>query len=126
MKKFVICLLFTLSFVGFAEAQKVKTITGTVEKVILSNRWTGIVIKVGDEKYVVQTGFMPSAGDQMRGDKVGWSVRLVGNVEEVGRKVQVFYTKKDCTIELEDDVPCFLKANKIIAVKKQSKSSKKK
>lgn len=126
MKNFVVCLLFMFLFAGFAQAQRVKTMTGTVEKVILSNRWTGIVIKVGDEKYVVQTGFMPSAGEQQRGETSGyWQPKLIGNVDEVGQKVQVFYTKKDCTIELEDNVPCFLKATEIVEVKK-TKSSKKK
>lgn len=82
MKRIVICLIIVCSFVGVANAQT-KSMTGTVVDIERGMyKWGGIVIKVGNKKYLVYTfsGSYPTP-------------KIVGKVEEVGRTVQVFYTK---------------------------------
>ncbi len=115
MKKFAICLILMLLFVVSANAQKVKAMTGTVAKTVGGGRWTGIVIKVGNKTYGIQMSSEPSAGDEMRGER-GWQVKTVGNFDN-GREVRVFYTRIDCTFAYEANVPCWLKATKIVEIK---------
>lgn len=83
MKRSVICLAFVLLFVGVTNAQT-KSMTGTVIDYTVGNRgtWAGITIKVGNKKYFVYTDSttLPTA-------------KIVGKVDEVGRRVRVFYTK---------------------------------
>ena len=98
------------------EAQKSKTMTGTVVKTISGNKWAGIVIKVGNKKYGIQTDYNYSAGDNARGYRASLP-KLVGDVEKVGRKVRIYYTKIDCSFAYEDNVPCWLKASKIVGIK---------
>jgi hypothetical protein len=121
MKEFAISLILMLLFVMSANAQKVKAMTGTVAKTVGGGRWTGIVIKVGDKKYGIQMSYEPSAGDETRGER-GWQVKSVGNFDD-GREVRVFYTKIDCTVAYEANVPCWLKATKLVEVR-QAKPSK--
>lgn len=110
MKRIVICLVFVLLFVGVANAQT-KSMTGTViERPMGMYKWAAIVIKVGDKKYFVYTesGEFPTP-------------KTVGIIDEVGRRVQVFYTK---IVPSSDGYNGELRATKIIEVKK-SKSRKK-
>ncbi len=120
MKKIVIYLTFILLLASFAQAQK--TITGVVVQEISENKWSAIVIKVGNKKYGVQTGFNASAGDLRDGKKM-WVLKTNGNIG-AGKTVQVFYTKIDTTFDY-DGVKTWLKAIKIVEVK-NSKPSKKK
>lgn len=112
--KVVICLAFVLIFGSFVQAQKIKTMTGTAIKTVEGGRWTGIIIKVGNKKYGVQTSYEPSAGDESRGEK-SWQVKTVGTIE-VGRNVQIYYTKVDNTFDYEG-VNSWLEARKIIVIK---------
>ena len=108
MKRIVIYLVFVMLFVGLANAQT-KTMTGTVVAVERGMyAWEAIVIKVGNKKYFVYT----LAGDRP-------SPKLVGKVDEVGRTVQIFYTKIE-NGEYDGEP----RATKIVEVKK-SKSNKK-
>ena len=122
MKKTLICLALMVLFTSFANAQKVRTMTGTVVRIVHGGRWSGLIIKVGQKNYGIQTSYEPSAGDESRGEK-GWEIKTVGNVYDAGRTVQVFYTKVDNTFDY-DDVKTWLTATKIVEVKK-SKSKKK-
>lgn len=83
MKRTVICLALMLLFVGVANAQT-KSMTGTVIDYSVGNRgtWAGITIKVADKKYFVYTDSTESPTPQ-----------IAGKVDEVGRTVQVFYTR---------------------------------
>ncbi|MEZ5428749.1 MAG: hypothetical protein R2747_21065 [Pyrinomonadaceae bacterium] len=81
MKRIAICLVFVLLLVGFVNSQT-KSMTGTVVSVDNGMyAWAAIVIKVGSKKYFVYT----TCGD--------CNPKIVGKVDEVGRRVQVFYTK---------------------------------
>lgn len=64
MKKIATCLLFTLLFTGSVKAQKVKSMTGTVVKTIVTNKWGGIVIKVGNKQYGMETEYFPGVNDE--------------------------------------------------------------
>lgn len=99
MKRIVICLFSVLLFVGIANAQT-KTMTGTVVNVEYGNKWAGIVIRVGNKKYFVQTNY----------------VKTVGKIDEAGRSVQVFYTK----IEKSPGYDGELKVTKIVEIKATS------
>lgn len=68
---------------GVANAQA-KSMTGTVIDYSVGNRgtWAGITIKVGNKKYFVSTWSTESP-----------TPKIVGKVDEVGRSVQVFYTR---------------------------------
>lgn len=113
MRKAAVCLLLTLLFAVPAEAQKVKTMTGTVVKTILSNKWGGIVIKVGNRMYGIETEYFPGVNDEPRSEP-----KITGSIE-VGRRVQVFYTKIDNTFDYEG-VKSWLQATKIVEVKRTS------
>lgn len=81
MKKIVICLVFVLLLVGVGNAQP-KTMTGTVVDTEQGMyKWGGIVIEVGNKKYLVYTfsGSYPTP-------------KTVGRIDEIGRTVKVFYT----------------------------------
>lgn len=112
MKKYVICLVFVLLFVGVANSQT-KTMTGTVVNVEYGNRWASITVKVGNKEYTIQTSSAASPADPNQ--EVVPTPKIVGRVEEVGRTVQIFYTKI---------VNGEVYATKIVEVKK-SKSKKK-
>lgn len=106
MKRIVICLVFVLLFVGFANAQT-KSMTGTVVSVEEGTwRWQAIVVKVGNEEYLVYTFSAEYAHP-----------KIVGKVDEVGRMVQFFYTK------IESDNGVF--PTKIVEVKKSKTPAKK-
>ena len=110
MKRIVICLVFVLLFVGVVNAQT-KSMTGTViERPMGMYAWAAIVIKVGNKKYYVPT----------LGADVLPTLKTVGIMDEVGRRVQVFYTKIDNSSEYDGE----LRATKIVEVKK-TKSRKK-
>ncbi len=114
MKKILTCLAFVLLFTGFAQAQKPKTITGIVVQEIFENKWSAIVIKVGNKRYGVQTEFNASAGDLIDGQKP-FVVKTNGDIS-VGKKVQIFYTKIDNTFDY-DGVNTWLTAIKLAEVK---------
>ncbi len=110
MKKFVICLCFVLLFVSFANSQT-KSMTGTVAyySTGASGNFEVIEVQVGNKKYEVYL---------FRKDLP--SPRIVGTVNEVGRTVQVFYTKVVNSQSYDGE----LRATKIVEIKK-SKSKKK-
>lgn len=112
MNKIVISLMYMFLFAGFVQAQR--TITGIVVQEIDTNKWSAIVIKVGNKKYGVQTGFNASAGDLKDGIKP-WVLKTSGNIG-TGKTVQVFYTKVDNTFDY-DGVNTWLKAIKIVEIK---------
>lgn len=104
MKRIVICLVFMLLlFVGVTNAQT-KTVTGTVvDNPRGMYKWAAIVIKVGDKKYFVYTesGDLPTP-------------RTSGVIDEVGRRVRVFYTKVVNSPGYDGE----LRATKIVEIKK--------
>lgn len=107
MKKFVICLVFVLLLVGFANAQT-KSMTGTViDAPTGMYAWAAIVIKVGNKKY-----YVPTLGEGVPNQKI------VGTIDEVGRKVTVYYTKISPSSDGYDGE---LRAIKIVEVKKSKK-----
>lgn len=122
MKILAICLMLISILVGDVKAQRVKSMSGTVIKTVVGGRWTGIVIRVGNKTFGVQTSYEPSAGDETRGEK-SWEIKSVGSFDQ-GRSVQVFYTKIDCTFAYEDGVPCWLKATRIVEMKRSNDSKK--
>jgi hypothetical protein len=83
MKKFVICLVFVVLFVGFANAQT-KSVTGTVVYYTsgASGNFEIIEVQVGNRKYEVYL---------FRKDLP--SPKIVGTVNEVGRVVRIYYSK---------------------------------
>lgn len=104
MKRIVIYLVFALLFVGFVNAQT-KSMTGTVIEVPTGMyAWAAIVIKVGNKKY-----YVPTLGANVPVQKT------VGTFDEIGRKVQVFYTK---IIPSSDGYNGELRAIKIVEIKK--------
>lgn len=107
MRKIAICLVFVLLLVGSANAQT-KSVSGTVISVDRGMyKWVTITVKVGNKEYTVYT---------LCGENVSYCTpKIIGNVEEVGRRVQIFYTK---IINGE------MRATKIVEVKK-SKPKKK-
>lgn len=115
MKRTAICLVSIFLFAGFVQAQKAKTMTGVIIDNMLSNKWTAIVIKVGDKKYGIQTSRALSAGDIRSGVK-GWDIKSVGNTWDKGRRVRVFYTKVDSSFK-NDEVNLWLNATKIVEIK---------
>jgi hypothetical protein len=86
MKRTGMCLVvITLLFVNIANAQT-KSMTGTViDSPRGMYKWAAIVIQVGHKKYFVYTECGLSEGY--------CNPKIIGNVGEVGRTVQVFYTK---------------------------------
>jgi hypothetical protein len=109
MKRIVICLVFVFLFVGVANAQT-KSMTGTVIDAPKGMyAWAAIVIQVGNKKY-----YVPTLGKGVPNQKI------VGTVDEVGRKVIVYYTKISASSDGYDGE---LRATKIVEVKK-SKSKK--
>lgn len=109
MKKIAICLVLTFLFVAAANAQT-KSMTGTVISVERGMyAWEAIVVKVGSKKYFVYT---------LCGD---CNPKIVGKVDEVGRKVVFSYTRIDRNSDGYDGE---VKATRIVEVKK-SKSKKK-
>lgn len=115
MKKIIFCLAITVSVAIFAQAQKVKTVTGTVVRDGHGGRWSFLVIRAGNKSYGIQTSREPSYGDEQSGVKP-WQIKTVGNVWRAGRKVKVFYTKVDNSFDY-DGVNLWLKATKIVEVK---------
>ena len=112
MRKIVICLAFVLLSVGVAYAQT-KSMIGTVVERPMGNRWGGIVIKVGNKKYYIQTSSAASPADPEQ--KVVPTPKLVGTVEEIGRRVRVFYTK---IVKDDSGYDGELKATRIVELKK--------
>lgn len=102
MKRIMICLVLVLLFIGAANPQT-KTMTGTVIDTKQGMyAWAGIVIKVGSKKYFIYTVSGVA------------NPKIVGVVDEVGRRVQVFYTKIiPSSLGYDDDVI----ATKIVEVK---------
>jgi hypothetical protein len=107
MGRIVIAFVFISLVIGVASAQT-KTMRGTVvdRQVGNSGKWAGVVIKVGNKKYFVYTEAMHLHNPI-----------TVGRIEEVGRQVQVFYTKIVNAPGYDGE----LRATKIIEIK-QSKS----
>lgn len=106
MKIIVICLVFVVLFVGFVNAQT-KSMTGFVISGEEGTwKYQTIGVKVDNKEYVVYT-FSTLYPEP----------KIVGNVKEVGRKVQLFYTK------IENGNEIF--PTKIIEVKKSSKTANK-
>ncbi len=109
MKRIVICLFFVVLLVGVANAQT-KSMTGTVIDTSKGMyKWEGIVFKVGNKKYFAYTfsTVLPTP-------------KTVGIIDEVGRRVRVFYTK---IIPSSDGYDGEVRATKVVEVKK-SKSKK--
>ena len=107
MKRIVICLVFVLLFLGFANAQT-NSVTGTVVDYTVGNsgKWAGIDLKVGNKKYFVYTesANLPTP-------------KIVGKVDEVGRTVQVFYTR---IVKGQPGYDGELRATKIVEIKATS------
>lgn len=106
MKRTVICLALVLSFIGIANAQT-KSMSGTVIDYTVGNRgtWAGITIKVGNEQYFVYTESTESPTPTM-----------VGKINEIGRTVQVFYTRVVNSPGFDGE----LRATKIVEIKPSS------
>lgn len=109
MKRTVICLVVVLLLVSVANAQT-KSMTGTVIDYSVGNRgtWAGITIKVGNKKYFVYTESTEAPTPE-----------IVGKVDEVGRTVQVFYTRIVNSPNSDGE----LRATKIVEIKEQRSSS---
>lgn len=107
VKKTVLCLALVLLFVGVAHAQT-KSMTGTVIDYTVGNRgtWAGITIKVGNKKYFIYTESIESPAP-----------KVVGKVDEVGRTVQVFYTRVVNSTGLDGE----LRATRIVEVESSSR-----
>ncbi|HQU84320.1 MAG TPA: hypothetical protein PKY59_14380 [Pyrinomonadaceae bacterium] len=107
MKKIVICLVFVLLFVGFANSQT-KSMTGTVAYYTsgASGNFEIIELEVGNKKYEVYL---------FRKDLP--TPRIVGTVTEVGRTVKVFYTK----IVKSQGYAGELRATKVVEIKKSKR-----
>ena len=100
----MICLVFVLLLVGFANAQT-KSVTGTVVSVDRGMyKWETVTVKVGNKEYTVYTfcGLNESY----------CSPKIIGNVSEVGRRIQILYTKI---------VNGEMRAAKIVEIKKSKK-----
>ena len=107
MIKIAISLVFVLLLVGIANAQT-RTMTGTVIDAPKGMyAWAAIVIKVGNKKY-----YVPTLGEGVPNQKI------VGIVDEVGRKVTVYYTKISPSSDGYDGE---VRATKIVEVKKSKK-----
>ncbi len=106
MRKIAICLVLAFLFVGFANAQT-KSMTGTVVSAEEGTwRYQIIGVKVGNKEYFVYTF-----------STLHPEPKIIGNVREVGRTAQFFYTK------IENGNEVF--PTKIIEVKKSNTSTKK-
>lgn len=105
MKRIVICLVLVLLFVGVANSQTT-SMTGTVvsHSTGASGNFEVIDVQVGNKRYEVYL-FRKDLPEP----------KIVGTVNEVGRSVQIFYTKI---------VNGEVRATKIVEVKK-SKLKKK-
>ncbi|HKO95607.1 MAG TPA: hypothetical protein VJU86_01345 [Pyrinomonadaceae bacterium] len=107
MKRIVICFVCVLLLAGLSNAQT-KSMTGTVIEILRGTyKWGGIVIRVDTKKYFVYTfsGSHPTP-------------KTIGKVEEVGRTVQVFYSKIEKGTNDGDVI-----ATKIVEVKKSNSSA---
>jgi hypothetical protein len=120
VKRLFTLLLIAGAFAAPSQAQS-KAMVGTVVKTIVGGRWSGIVIQVGNKRYGAQTSYEPSAGDEARGEK-SWQARTVGTVDE-GHRVEVYYTKMDCSHAYEEGVPCWLTATRVVELKPRSTAS---
>lgn len=99
-------LFYFLLFAGFAHAQKVRTMTGTVERPIMENHWSGFVMRVGNQEYAVQT-------DQWYGLAApgkGYRARRIGKKADSARKVIVYYSEIDCSSSYPEYANCFVRA----------------
>jgi hypothetical protein len=107
MKRIVICLFFVGLFVGLANAQT-NSVTGTIVDYTVGNsgKWAGIDLKVGNKKYFVYTESVNLP-----------TPKIVGKVDEVGRTVQVFYTK---IVKGKSGYDGELRATKIVEIKAAS------
>jgi hypothetical protein len=107
MKRTVMCLAIVLLFVGFANAQT-ESMVGTVVDYTVGNsgKWAGIDLKVSNKKYFVYTesANLPAP-------------KIVGKVDEVGRTVQVFYTR---IVKGQPGYDGELRATKIVEIKAAS------
>jgi len=103
MKRIVICLVFVGLFVGLANAQ-MNSVTGTVVDYTVGNsgKWAGIDLKVGNKKYFVYTESVNLP-----------TPKIAGKVDEVGRTVQVFYTR---IVKGESGYDGELRATKIVEI----------
>lgn len=110
MRKILICLVFVLLFVGIAHSQT-KSVIGKVvyQSTGASGNFHIIEIQAGNKRYEVYL-FRKDLPEP----------KIIGTVDEVGRTVQVFYTK----IVKSQGVDGELRATKIVEVKK-SKSKRK-
>lgn len=109
MKRIAICLFFVFLLIGVANAQT-KSITGMVVSVERGMyAWEAVVIQVGSKKYFVYT---------LCGD---CNPKIVGKVDEVGRRVTFFYSR---IVRSSDGYDGEVKATRIVEVKK-SRSKKK-
>jgi len=115
MKKIVICLVFVVLFVGFANAQT-KSVTGKVVDVDsgASGRFEVMTIIVGGKKYSFYT--FSANGKKSDNPKL---IYASGVGEIVGKTVRVYYSHIE---RAGDDYE--LTATKVVEVKK-SKSRKK-
>jgi hypothetical protein len=97
-----------LAIVGGAQQQATKSLTGTVvntEKGMY--KWGGIYVKSGSKTYWVYT---------FCGENTTYcSPKVIGNVEQTGRRVRVFYTRI-APSEMNTDGE--IRATKIVALKK--------
>lgn len=90
MKIFSASVILFFAFVGTSNAQT-KSMIGTVVDVESGNRWASIVVKVGNQKYSIQTHSVAAPADPNQ--EVVPTPKITGRVEEVGRTVKIFYTK---------------------------------
>lgn len=109
MKRIVICLVVVLLLVGVAAGQT-KSMTGTVIDTPRGMyKWAAIVIKVGTKKYFVYTE-----------STVYPNPKTVGTIDEVGRTVQVFYTR---IVHSSDGYDGEVRGTKIVEIKKSNTSA---
>lgn len=104
MTRTVICLVSVLLFAGAVNAQTRSMIGLVVDRTEgNSGKWVGIDVKVGNKKYFVYTESIDLP-----------TPKIVGKVDEIGRTVQVFYTK---IVKGESGYDGELRATKIVEIK---------
>jgi hypothetical protein len=107
MRRIVTGLVFILLFIGVARAQT-NSMTGTViDNPTGMYGWAAIVIRVGEKKYYVP----------ILGKDVPVTFRTVGKIADIGRTVQVFYTRISPSSDGYDGE---VRATKIVEIKKSN------
>lgn len=109
MKKILICLILVLLFAFVANAQT-KSMTGTVVDTEMGMyKWGAIIVQVGNKRYFVYT----FCGLQA----TYCNPKIVGKVDEVGRKVKVYYSR---IVRSSEGYDGEVRAIRIVEVKKSS------